>query len=119
MRSNIIIAGGLLLFVVIMTTQHPLQQQKEQRITHEGIVTELYETGFKDFVVKLKGRAESYYIDRSLSGNFNLQELKEKLLYKPVVIEYPQRFTPVSDGEKKHFISKLEVDGGVLYDDGE
>ena len=117
MRSNIIIAGGFLLFVVIMTTQRPLQQQKELRVTHKGVVTELYETGFKDFVVKLKGRAESYYIDGAALGNSSLRELKEKLLYKSVVIQYPDRYTPSEVADKKYFISKLEYDGDVIYED--
>jgi hypothetical protein len=116
MRSNIITAGGLLLFLaIVMTTWRPADlRAKNNRITEKGIVTEMYETDFKDLVLKLKGQAESYYIDASMGG-LTLAELKEKVLYKPVVIQYPDRWTPLKKDDAKHFITSLSHEGEIIY----
>jgi hypothetical protein len=117
MRSNIVIAGGLFLFAaIVMSTWKPVDlRPKKNWVTERGVVAEMYQTGFKDLVLKLKGQAESYYIDGALDGDVSLSELKEKLLNKSVVIQYPDRWTPLKDEDTKHFISKLEYDGEVIY----
>jgi hypothetical protein len=115
MRSNIIIAGGLILFIVIMTTQRPFKANDKSSIVHRGIVTEMYETSFKDFVVKLKDHAETYYIDGGINNGFSLSELKSMIMYKPVTIQYPDRWNPLHDEDKKYYISKLEYDGQIIF----
>jgi hypothetical protein len=114
MRSNIVIAGGLLLFgAIVITTSRPLRMQVEKNsITEHGIVIEMYETAFKDLVLKLKGQSTVFYIDCDLNDGINLEELKNKLLHKHVVIQYPEQW---SEDNKKHFILKLEYDGEVIY----
>jgi hypothetical protein len=119
MRSNIVIAGGLLLFAaIVMATLRPARLQAENEwITQQGIVTEVYETAFQDFGLKLKGRGTTYYINRAFDQGLTFKELKEKLLYKPVVIQYPDHWTPLRENEAKYYISKLEYDGEVIYHD--
>jgi hypothetical protein len=116
MRSNIIIAGGLLLFAaIVMATWRPADLRvKNNWVTEKGIVTEMYETDFKDLVLKLKGQAESYYIDGSVDG-LTLAELKDKVLYKRVVIQYPDRWTPLKNEDAKHFITSLSHEGEIIY----
>ena len=102
----------------MIATWKPVDLQPEKNwITERGVVTDMYQTGFKDLVVKLKGQAESYYIDGSLNGKLSLAQLRQKLLNKYVVIQYPERWNPLREGKAKHFISKLEYDGEVIYRD--
>lgn len=119
MRSNIIIAAGLILFIAIVGTRRPLRMKAEEKVTARGIVTEMYQTTFRDFVVKLKDRAEIYYIDGQLTNGFSFSELKSRVMYKPVVIHYPDRWNPLREEEKKLFISRLEYNGQILFDDTE
>jgi hypothetical protein len=116
MRSNIIIAGGLLLFLaIVMTTWKRADlRAKNTWITEKGIVTEMYETDLKDLVLKLQGQAKSYYIDCSM-GDLTLAELKDKVLYKPVVIQYPDRWTPLKKENSSHFITSLSQEGEIIY----
>jgi hypothetical protein len=119
MRSNIVIAGGFLLFAaIVMATLRPARLQAENAwITEHGIVTEVYETAFKDLVFKLQGQGTTYYISRAFDQQLTFTELKEKLLYKPVVIQYPERWTPLKDGDAKHYISQVESEGELIYRD--
>jgi hypothetical protein len=119
MRSNIIIAGGLLLLIVVLTTQRPFTTKQEIAKVEKGIVTELYETALKDFVVRLKDKSHIYYLDVSGMDGFSLAELRSKLLYKPVVIQYPDRWVPLKNKEEKFYISKLEANGELVYQDSE
>jgi hypothetical protein len=117
MRSNIVIAGGLILFVaIVMAALRPARLQAENAsITRQGIVTEVYETAFKDLGLKLKGHASTYYISRAFDHGLNFEDMKDRLLYKPVTIQYPERWTPLKADEAKFYISKLESDGEVIY----
>jgi hypothetical protein len=121
MRSNIIIAGGLLLFAaIVMATLRPARLQAEHAwITQHGIVTEVYETAFKDLGLKLKGQGSTYYISRAFDQGLSFQEVKEKLLYKSVVIQYPGRWSPLKGDEAKHYISMLEYEGKIIYRDND
>jgi hypothetical protein len=116
-----IIAGGLLLFAaIVMAALRPARLQADNPwITQHGIVTEVYETAFKDLGLKLKGQGSTYYISRAFNRQLSFHELKEKLLYKSVVIQYPGRWSPLKGNEAKHYISMLEYDGKVIYRDSE
>lgn len=117
MRSNIIIAGGLLLFVaIVMTLQERPQRRDSRMVIEKGIVTEVYETSFNDFVLKLKGQAKSYYLD-ARANRVTLKHLREKLLYKPVVIQYPDRRKSSRKPSTQHYISTVETNGEVVYID--
>ena len=117
MRSNIVIAGGLFLFAaLVMATWKPLDlRPKKAWVTERGVVADVYQTGLKDLVLKLRGQAESYYIDGALDENISFSELKEKLLNKSVVIQYPDKWTPLKKEDTRHFISQLEYDGEIIY----
>jgi hypothetical protein len=119
MRSNVIIVGGLLLFgAIVVATTHPARLNAEAKaVTERGIVTEVYQTVFDDLVVKLKGQNNAYYMDGALEKGLTFNELKNQLLYKPVTIHYPQRWTPLKDAEPKYYISKLESDGRIIFAD--
>jgi hypothetical protein len=119
MRSNIVIAGGLILFAaIVMATLRPARFKAEnEKVIQQGIVTEVYETAFKDLGLKLKGHASTYYISRAFDHGLSFKEMKERLLYRPVTIQYPERWTPLKADDAKFYISKLESDGEVIYHD--
>jgi hypothetical protein len=117
MKSNITIAGGLVLFgAILFSTLHPTRIQADStQVTEQGIVTEIYQTAFKDLVLKLKDHGKSYYIEGAFGDNLSFEELKEKVLYKSVKIEYPERWSPIKSENSKHYISKLEHNGEIIF----
>jgi hypothetical protein len=119
MRSNIIIAGGLLLFAaIVLATWRPVPVSTKQAIVEQGIVTELYEAGVKDLVLKINGKARSYYLDEGLAQGFNLSQLRDKLLNKKVVIKYdkPNSFTTENT---THYISQVRYEDEIILSDVE
>src|SRR5688572_22830499 len=117
MRSNVVIAGGLILLVAIMfATLRPARSPSDNVwLTKEGVVTEMYETAFKDLVLKLQGDEKTFYIDGAFDQGIDLAQLKDKLMYKPVVIQYPDQLNPLQTDETRHYISRLEMDGEIIY----
>jgi hypothetical protein len=121
MRSNIIIVAGLLLLAaIVMATLSPARFKAENTlVTDHGIVAEVYETALKDLVVKLQGRGEAYYLDRKVEKGLTFDQFKSKLLNKPVAIQYLDRWTPVQEPEPRHYVSKLEHDGEIIFNDSD
>lgn len=121
MRSNILIMGGLLLFMAIVAaTLRPVRLQAEETwITKHGIVSEIYKTVFNDVAVKLHGHANIYYIDGALEDGSSLDEWKVKLLNKPVQIRYSEKWTPIQQEGEQHFVKTLAYQGQLLYHDNE
>lgn len=115
MRSDIIIVGGLLLFAALVIAGiRPEESKSSTWVTERGMVTDVYQTGLRDLVVKLKGHGKDYYIDiSSQAGSF--ADLKEKLLYKNVVIQYPDHWKPMKADNNRFYISKLEHEGEIIY----
>jgi hypothetical protein len=95
----------------------PRLQGDNSSITESGIVTEIYQTAFKDLVLKLQDQGKSYYIEGAFGDNLSFEELKEKVLYKSVKIEYPERWSPMRSENSKHYISKLEQNGEIIFEE--
>lgn len=121
MRSNIIIVAGLLLLAaIVMATLSPARFKAEKTlVTEHGIVAEVYETALKDLVVKLQGRGETYYLDRNANKGMTFDQFKDKLMNKPVMIHYLQGWSPIEEQEPRHYVSKLEHDGEIVFNDSE
>jgi hypothetical protein len=122
MRSNIIIVAGLLLLAaIVMATLSPARFKADKTlVTDHGIVAEVYETALKDLVVKLQGRDESYYIDRRANAEgMSFDQFKNKLMNKPVMIHYLEGWSPIEEQEPRHYVSKLEHEGEIVFYDDE
>jgi hypothetical protein len=117
MRSNLIIAAGLLLFVAILLTGPKSAQLSAEAdlVTDHGIVTEIYENSFKDFVVRLHGQTKAYYMDVSGAKGISLKELQSRLLHQPVTIRYPERSWSGETGAATQYISSLESGGEIVF----
>lgn len=121
MRSNIIIVAGLLLLAaIVMATLSPARFKAEKTLVSDhGVVTEVYETALKDLVVKLQGRAEAFYLDRKANNGLTFDQFKDKLMNQPVSIHYLDNWSPIDEQEPRHYVSKLEHDGEIIFNDSE
>jgi hypothetical protein len=118
MRSNIIIAAGLVLFgAIVFATWRPAPVNNgKQSVIERGVVTDMYQAGIRDLVLKINGRARAYYLDEGLAQGFNLSELKNKLLNKKVTIKYskPLNFTTE---HTTHYISQVQYEDEIILTD--
>jgi hypothetical protein len=119
MKSNIIIAGGLILFsAIVMATLRPNSFKAETNsVTERGIVAEIYETVFDDLAVKLKGQQKIFYLDGAVTKGLSLSQIKNKIMDKQVSIQYPERWTPITDDEEQYYVQTLAYEGEVIYHD--
>jgi hypothetical protein len=118
MKSNIIIAGGLILFgSIVMATLRPHQKSKAHDVTEHGIVTEIYETVFDDLALKLEGQPKIFYLDGAIAKGLSLSQIKNMIMDKPVMIQYPDRWNVISNSEEQFYVSTLAYQGEVIYQD--
>ena len=109
-------AIGISLIAILIFRPVPIVTE-DKAIAETGIVTHIYEGGVKDAVFRIKDNKRRFYINRGLENGLNLKELKEKLLGQVVTLKYPKYWTPLDwDDEIKH-LSKLEVEGEVLFNE--
>jgi hypothetical protein len=120
MRSNIIIVGGLLLFgAIVLATWKPIPLSKNvQAVVEQGVVTDIYQAGIEDLVLKINGTAKSYYLDEGLTHGFNLAELKNKLMNKTVLIRY-DKSAGFNTENSTHYISQLQFEDEIILSDND
>ena len=118
MRSNIVIAAGFVLFgAIVFATWRPAPVHNgKQSITERGIVTDMYQAGIKDLVLKINGQTRAYYLDEGLAQGFNLSELKNKLLNKKVTIRCSTPLNFTSD-HTTHYISQVQFEDEIILTD--
>ena len=77
-----------LLYVIFIVKISPVNTNKDNSIEVSGIIDDLYVGGVKDLVFKLKKDKNIYYINRALENGFDLDEIKNELLGKEIILWY-------------------------------
>ncbi len=90
---------------------------ESEAIVEKGIVSDIYEGGVKDIAFRLENNQRVYYINRGLEQGLNLKELKKKLIGNEVVFKYPKHWTPLDWNNKIKHISKIEINGEVIFNE--
>lgn len=103
-----VMALPFLSIIAINILKIPILKEKDCLIV-AGVVTEMYEAGDKDVVIKLREQKNTFYVNRGLQQGLDIQKLKEDLLNKQILIKYSKHFTGAGH------ISKLEAAGRVVY----
>ncbi|GLR17156.1 hypothetical protein [Portibacter lacus] len=113
-----LIVFGLLFFIACMFIFRPVPILFEKdAIIKEGIVSKIYEGQGNDVVFVLENNQQRYYINRGLENGLNLNNLKEKLIGKPIVVKYPKHWTPLDWNSTVKHISKVEFADEVIYNE--
>ena len=81
----------------------------------KGTVKEIYESGVKDVVFKLRGHDEEFYLNRGLERGLDLKKLKSELINKDIAITYPKHWTPLDPFNSLRHVSRIELDGQTVF----
>ena len=92
----------------------PIPSEKDCLIL-KGTVSEVYEAGTKDLVVKLKSVDKEFYVNRGLERGLELKTLGTALINKEIVIKYPNYWTPLNPTNSIRHVSKIECEGRIVF----
>lgn len=104
----------VLLGMIFVFRPVPIPAEKDCLST-KGIVAEIYESGVKDVVFRLKGQGSTYYINRGLERGLDLVKLKSALINQEITVKYPSYRTLLDPGNSVRHISKIEYSGETLF----
>lgn len=110
----LILAGVVLASVVMIFRPVPVPAESECLVVN-GTVVNIVESGSHDVVFRLKGRDESFYVNRGLERGLSLKSLREALIAQEITIKYPDHWTPLDPSGKIRHISKIEHNGAVVF----
>lgn len=110
----LLLFSGFLLTTVILTVVPNTNHSAETLATTTGTVEMIYETDHFDIIVKLKENDSRYLIKRGIEQGLSTAELTNKLLFRRVVIKYPQYWLPLQKNKPKE-LSTLIYQNEVIY----
>ena len=115
---KILVVAGIAFFVLCILCLRPVPAlTKYNAIIDQPIIEEIFEAGDKDIVFTDKHSDKAYYINRGLEKDLSIVSLQARLLNKRVSITYPRHWTLLDPGGKVKHLSKLEIEGEVIYDE--
>ena len=118
MLKKIIIGFVALLFIVAIFIFRPVPIVTEDKaLVETGVVAKIKEGGVKDVVIRLKDNNRIFYINRGLEKGLDLEDLSGRLIGNEVTVKYPKYWTPLDWNDKIKHISKLEINGEVIFDE--
>ncbi len=109
---------SIIIIITISMTMRPVPgttASEANLIT--GIVQEVKASGTNDISLLLEDVAIRFYINRGEESGLSLQSLSQKLIGKEVEIMYPSYWTLLDPMGKLKHVSRLRIDGEILYDE--
>ncbi|MFT6814735.1 MAG: hypothetical protein ACJAZ3_000628 [Sphingobacteriales bacterium] len=105
-------------FVAIFSVFSPVPIVPEEKaIVETAVVTNIYEGGIKDVVFICENHPRKFYINRGLENGLNLTTLKEQLIGQEVTFKYPKYWTPLDWNDEFKHVSKVELDGVIVFNE--
>lgn len=86
-------------------------------MSENGIVKEIYSNKGNDIIFIMKNTNRKFYINRGLKNGLELNNLKQKLIGKRIVVKYPKHWTPLDWNNSLRHISKVEFNGEILFNE--
>lgn len=115
MKKKILIFSSFLIFTFLILAFRPISATRQNCQEIDGIVSEIYEGGVKDAVIKLVGKEAIYYINRGLEKKFTLDALKQRFEGKEVTISYSKQWTPLDPFNNNRHICELIIGQEIVY----
>ncbi len=89
----------------------------QNRVVVETTIRSIFVAGDQDIVFADNHSDRYFYINRGLELGLDVISLKAKLLGKKVAISYPKYWTVLDPKGKSIHLSKLELEGEVIFDE--
>jgi hypothetical protein len=113
-----LITLGLAFFLAAALIFRPVPIVPEDRaIVEKGVVSEIYANQGNDIVFLFENKQRKYYINRGLENDLELEDLKQRLIGKEIVIKYPKYWTPLDWNNEIRHLSKVEFEGEVIFNE--
>lgn len=114
----ILIVFSIIFFVAALFILRPVPIVSEgEAITEKGMLIDIYGTIGQDVILILKNNPTKFYINRGLENGLEIENLKEKLIGKTIIVKYPDYWTPLDWHNSVRHISKLEHNGEVFFNE--
>lgn len=118
MKKIILIVLAVVFVILAVVTLRPIPiVSEDEALVVTGKVSDIYETGIKDITIRLEENDCIYYINRGLERGIEMGEFKQKLIGKEVELKYPKYWTPLDWNNKVKHISKVELNGEVIFNE--
>jgi len=118
MLKKLFIGFGILFFLFAVLILRPVPIVSEDRaIMETGIVSDIYEGGENDLVFRLENKKRRYYINRGLENGLDLTDLQKRLIGREITLKYPDYWTPLDWNDEIKHLSKVEIQGEVIYNE--
>ena len=116
--KKLFIGFGILFFLFAVLILRPVPIVSEDRaIMETGIVSDIYEGGENDLVFRLENKKRRYYINRGLENGLDLTDLQKRLIGREITLKYPDYWTPLDWNDEIKHLSKVEIQGEVIYNE--
>ena len=115
-KKHYAIFGGLIAIIMAMILLRPVPIPDEKDcLILRGTVSEVYEGGVRDVVLKLRGHSQSFYVNRGLERGLNLKRLQANLTGREIVLKYPDHWSPFDPNKTSIHVSKIEFAGETVF----
>lgn len=107
---------GFVFIILAAMTLKPVPMVSEKEcLSQVGIVSEVFEGGTLDVVIRLKDNDERFYINRGLERGLDLVTIKSDLIGHEVTLKYPDHWTPLDPFNRTHHLSKVVLGDKVIF----
>ena len=114
----VLISCSLLIVLLAVLILRPVPIVSESKaISESGIVKEIYTNKGNDIIFIMEHIERRFYINRGLEHGLELNNLKEKLIGNPIVVKYPDYWTPLDWNNSIRHLSKVEYKDEVLFNE--
>lgn len=114
----VLISCSLLIVLLAVLILRPVPIVSESKaISESGIVKEIYTNKGNDIIFIIENIERRFYINRGLEHGLELNNLKEKLIGNPIVVKYPDYWTPLDWNNSIRHLSKVEYKDEVLFNE--
>ena len=114
---RIIVALSVLAFVgIVLMALRPVTTPNRSNTRYvEAEVLNVYAgDGENDIVIELSGHDDSFYINRGLEKNLDIQDLQSALLGEKIELVYISHWTPLRNITPRH-IAEISKKGQIIY----
>lgn len=116
--KNILIVLSVMVLIIAVLVLRPVPIVSENKaIVEKGIVTEIYDGGWKNIIFQLENNGRRFYINRGLQAGLELNSLREKLIGNLIVLKYPKYWTPLDWNNRIKHISKVEFNNEIVFNE--
>ena len=108
----------LIVSIIAVLIFRPVPIVSESKAISEiGIVKEIYSNKGNDVIFVMLNTDRKFYINRGLENGLKLNNLKEKLIGKSIVMKYPKYWTPLDWNNSIRHISKVEFKNEIIFNE--